>query len=227
MISRSFPAGSILLVLQAPKEETLVLGRWYTRRFPGRRPEPGATAREAQDALVRELADARRAAGADGLLVTAGGFAWLRRRPRLARHLERYPSVAPFGATLLYSLRTPPASQLRSFLDSLLPAGCTVAVAGSDVASLLQLGEREAWPFPRHRSGAYAPRADPLAAAEEVRAAGAEFLVLPSFTPSWLDHHPGFAAALARRHPRVVARENLCEVFDLTRPPGRIGRALG
>jgi hypothetical protein len=218
-VSRSFPAGSLVLTLQAPKDETLQLERWYTRRFPARRAQPKDGARRVEDELVKELEDARQSAGAAALIVTARALTWLGRRRKLRRHLGRYPNVWAGEGGLLFSLRAPPGPQLQSFLDSVLPTDCTVAVATSGVATLLELDRREAWPFPRGPGGVYAPAGDSLVALEEIRGEGARFLVLPSFTPSWLDHHPGFVSELERRSLRVVRRENLCEVFDLTRKP--------
>ncbi len=96
--------------------------------------------------------------------------------------------------------------------DTVIPPGATVAVISKGDEALLQLGGRTAWHFPRGAGGRYAGHypadsAGAIAHLEEVRAAGAAFLLLPRTAFWWLEHYAGFAQHLAQ-HYQVVERQD-------------------
>jgi hypothetical protein len=109
---------------------------------------------------------------------------------------------------------------VREAVDSVVPPGATVAVVSKGDSELVRLGSRRAWHFPQDEGGRYAgfyPAGGPEAVAhlEEVRARGAEFLVLPRTALWWLDHYPEFRRHLESRYPRAHTDDH-CVVYRLT-----------
>ena len=107
--------------------------------------------------------------------------------------------------------------------DIVIPPGATVAVISKGDEALLQLGGRTAWHFPRGAGGGYAGHypadsAGAIAHLEEVRAAGATFLLLPRTAFWWLEHYAGFAQHLAKEHRLVTRQTHLCLIYELLGP---------
>jgi hypothetical protein len=75
------------------------------------------------------------------------------------------------------------------------------------------------WHFPREEHGLYAGHHPVDAAAavqqlEELRAQGADFLLVPDPSRWWFEHYEDFARHLERYPARE--RPGVCTVFDLT-----------
>jgi Phytanoyl-CoA dioxygenase (PhyH) len=90
---------------------------------------------------------------------------------------------------------------VRELVEATVRAGATVVVVSHGDDDLLQLGDRQAWHFPRAADGSYtghhpASSEEAVAQLERLKVAGAEYLVLPSASRWWLEHYEGFAARL-------------------------------
>jgi GT2 family glycosyltransferase len=101
-----------------------------------------------------------------------------------------------------------------------LPPGVTVLVVSRGDDALIDLGERNAWHFPRGEDGRYlgyypATDEDAIDHLEGLRAAGAEYLLFPSSAFWWLGHYDSFAGHLRGRY-RTVYEDDTCIVFGLT-----------
>lgn len=102
------------------------------------------------------------------------------------------------------------------------PPGAAVAVVSRGDDALIALGGRCGWHFPRAANGAYAGHHPPDSAAaiehlEELRASGAQYLVVPASARWWLDHYEQFALHLDQ-HAHCVAADPACAVYALAEP---------
>jgi hypothetical protein len=130
-------------------------------------------------------------------------------------------------ACVIYDLRRPIDSrrplrvgQLNSFLDHLLPEDATVAVASGGDPTLIDLGGRRAWHFPRAGDGTYAEPllADPFRAVAnlgELRDLGAQYLVLPRSEICGLELYEDVRPLVTRRYRKVADQRFLGTVFSL------------
>ncbi len=126
---------------------------------------------------------------------------------------------------------TPPSSHTRppgyagvvvDVVDAVrkkIPEGSTVLVVSKGDDQLLDIGAREGWHFPRAEDGRYrgyypAGDDDAIAHFEELRASGAEYLVLPRPAFWWIEHYPGFARHLNDRYGAATSLDS-CMIFDL------------
>jgi hypothetical protein len=130
--------------------------------------------------------------------------------PYRRRHTRRYTRLA---------------QDLRDLAGALVPAGATVAVVSKGDDDLLDLGPGcTGWHFPRAADGMYAghyPADAPAAVAhlEELRAEGAQFLLLPATSRWWLSHYAAFGRRLLQCY-RVLADEpDVGLLIDLRRSP--------
>jgi hypothetical protein len=110
---------------------------------------------------------------------------------------------------------------VRKAVDAAVPNDASVLVVSRGDEDLLQLGVRRAEHFPQTDDGMYAghhPSTSEAAIAhlEELRARGAEFLVIPSSASWWLEHYVEFAQHLERYARVDVGGE--CPVFRLSAP---------
>ena len=108
---------------------------------------------------------------------------------------------------------------VRRAADDLVPDGATVLIVSRGDEELLKLHRRVAWHFPREEHGLYAGHHPVDAAAaveqlEELRAQGADFLLVPDPSRWWFEHYEDFARHL-ERYP-AHERPGVCTVFDLT-----------
>jgi hypothetical protein len=123
---------------------------------------------------------------------------------------------------------TPPKSlpypklveRIQEVVRTTLPSSAIVAVISKGDSRLLELGGRQAWHFPRRDDGAYAGYypADSAAAIthlEGVRAAGADFLLIPATAQWWLDYYGGFRQHLEGRYRSLVRQDGVCRIFAL------------
>jgi GT2 family glycosyltransferase len=109
-------------------------------------------------------------------------------------------------------------ARVREAVERETPAGASVLVVSRGDRNLVDLPQREARHFPQDSSGSYLghhPRdsEDAIARLEALRAAGAEFLVIPETASWWLDHYADFADFLRSRYPAVELET--CTIFEL------------
>jgi GT2 family glycosyltransferase len=111
--------------------------------------------------------------------------------------------------------------RVRALADTALPPDATVLVASKGDEALLQLGaRRRGWHFPRGEGGAYAGHypADSVGAIshlEELRAAGADHLLLPATSLWWLDHYGDLGRHLEERYRDVLRDDTTCRIYEL------------
>ncbi|HTN23860.1 MAG TPA: glycosyltransferase, partial [Solirubrobacteraceae bacterium] len=101
-----------------------------------------------------------------------------------------------------------------------LPPGATVLVISRGDDALVELADCRGWHFPQADGGAYAGHhpADSDSAIEhleDLRARGAEFLVVPATSDWWLEYYAEFARHLDTRYARVAERDGGYVLFSL------------
>jgi hypothetical protein len=114
--------------------------------------------------------------------------------------------------------------RIRELVRVAVPAAATVLVVSRGDDELLKLAVRDAWHFPRNEDGRYAgyhpeDSAAAISHLEELRAAGAGYLLLPSTAFWWLDYYDEFSRHLERYEP-VLDNED-CRIFRLVEGGGR------
>jgi hypothetical protein len=112
---------------------------------------------------------------------------------------------------------------VRRHVVKLVPEGATVLVVSKGDDELLRLDGRDGWHFPQTEGGLYAGHHPPDGGAavdhlEDLRARGAQFLVMPSTSFWWLNHYPELRDHLERRYGALPVEEDSCLVFDLRAP---------
>jgi hypothetical protein len=86
----------------------------------------------------------------------------------------------------------------------------------------LELNGRRAWHFPRAADGGYAgyypaDSDEAVDRLEHLRAAGAEYLVIPGPSAWWLDHYAGLRTHLVDSYP-TLTDSPACRIFALASP---------
>jgi hypothetical protein len=124
-----------------------------------------------------------------------------------------------------YARRPSPGYQdlvgrIRQVVRANLPSDARVLVVSKGDDALLELAGRQAWHFPRGPDGGYAGHNPPsgreaIAHLEELRAAGADYLLLPATARWWLDYYGGLREHLERRYRTVANQSQTCVVFAL------------
>jgi hypothetical protein len=115
-------------------------------------------------------------------------------------------------------------ARIHAVAQAMLPAGARVLVVSRGDDALLA-PDLDASHFPQAPDGRYAgyhPADSEAAIAhlEQLRTAGAEFLLLPATAFWWLDHYGGLLQHLMGRG-RVLHHDGHCVIFDLRgRAPG-------
>jgi hypothetical protein len=109
---------------------------------------------------------------------------------------------------------------IREVVHRVVPLNATVLVVSRGDNQLLQLGPRRALHFPQEADGRYAgyhpaDSDSAIALLENLRAQGADFLLLPSTAFWWLDYYEGFRQYLEQRYSVVEAGEH-CWIAALT-----------
>ena len=109
---------------------------------------------------------------------------------------------------------------VRAFVERQVPAGARLLVADYGDDAMLDLGGRPAAPYPKsdNPAGADYTSVDStvaIAQLEHQRAAGAEFLVVPSPAQIWLSRNPAIARYLADHYPAVAQEQGMCTIYDL------------
>jgi GT2 family glycosyltransferase len=121
--------------------------------------------------------------------------------------------------------------RVRAAVAQTVPSGSAVLVISRGDRALVELEDRRAGHFPQDPSGAYLghhPRdsKDAIERLEELRARGADYLVLPSTSYWWLEHYRDFAEHLRERYP--VTDTGACSIYGLRRArAGRVREAGG
>ncbi|MGI8825511.1 MAG: sulfotransferase family protein [Chloroflexota bacterium] len=109
---------------------------------------------------------------------------------------------------------------LAAVVERGVPRDAVMLVVSKGDERLLELGDREAWHFPRDEDGGHpgyhpADSEEAIARLEWLRARGAEYLVFPEGSLWWLEHYTGFRDHLAARYPRVVDELDKCMIYGL------------
>jgi glycosyltransferase involved in cell wall biosynthesis len=112
--------------------------------------------------------------------------------------------------------------RVRAQVRAAVPEGSRVLVVSRGEEALLRLGRRQAGHFPQSPTGLYAGHypADGRAAAEhleDLRAAGAQYLVIPAEAGWWLEHYPELREALEREGEPIAADPKAAWIYKL--PP--------
>jgi hypothetical protein len=112
-------------------------------------------------------------------------------------------------------------ARVRDLVQQFVPEGSTVLVASRGDEALVSIEGREGWHFPRDEQGVWpgyypADGAEAIEHLEDLRARGAQYLVLPETAFWWLDHYGELAQFLDRRCDRVLSDES-CVIYAL--PP--------
>jgi hypothetical protein len=116
-------------------------------------------------------------------------------------------------------------------VSATIPIGSTVAVISRGDDRLVDLIGRTAWHFPRAKSGVYAGHhpadsAEAISHLDQLRAAGAEFLVIPAASFWWMDYYAEFRAHLTTACHCIGFQENTAAVFALRPAPAESDRTL-
>jgi hypothetical protein len=152
-------------------------------------------------------------------------------RVRGARREKKKPHAAPH-APHLYSDEMPPkrvrhyqqiVGTIREAVHTALPSAATMLVISKGDDELLDLLERDgrkARHFPQNEEGVWAgynpaDSAEAIAHLEQLRAKGANFLLLPAPTRWWLDHYRAFRQHLEKHYRKVLDQEEACLIFAL------------
>src|ERR1044072_4542302 len=113
-------------------------------------------------------------------------------------------------------------ARVRAQVRVTVPEGSRVLVMTRGDESLLRLGRRDGEHFPQSPTGLYAGHypADGEEAAghlAELRADGAEYLVIPAEARWWLEHYPELGAALEEDGELLASDAEAAEIYALSR----------
>jgi hypothetical protein len=121
-------------------------------------------------------------------------------------------------------VRDPPppttVEALKKVIEESLPSGSTALVASAGYEHLVDLADRNAWPFPQDENGnQLAPSeagADAVAQLESLRSAGAEYIVFPKGHLEWLEYQaPELQNHLENRYREIVGDGAYCAIYAL------------
>jgi GT2 family glycosyltransferase len=145
---------------------------------------------------------------------------------RLQLRLERASTQASDGSPSFSATRRLGYRRLvervQVAVSVAIPAGASVLVVSRGDRELVSIDNRDGRHFPQDATGGYLGHypqdsADAVSQLETLRAAGAEYLVLPSTAYWWLDHYAGFAEHLRSFYP--VTKLDACSIYRLDRNP--------
>jgi hypothetical protein len=120
--------------------------------------------------------------------------------------------------------------RIRRRVLEAVPEGSRVLVVSDGDDRLLDLRDRQASHFPRSDDGYHAGHNPTDAAAaisqlEELRAAGAEYLVIPCTAFWWLDHYAGWHRYLVDRFRIATEPDHDCLIVDLSQARDAVPRS--
>ena len=107
--------------------------------------------------------------------------------------------------------------EVREVANAMIPRNATVLVVSRGDEELLRIGPRRALHFPQDEFGRYAgyhPEDSDaaIAALEEMRTRGGEYLLLPSTSFWWLDYYEGLRKHLDEHYPAIASTDD-CLLF--------------
>jgi GT2 family glycosyltransferase len=114
-------------------------------------------------------------------------------------------------------------ARIRERMYDAVRANATVLVVSKGDEALLDLGARWcAWHFPRLEDGTYAGyypanSGEAIAHLEQLRVAGAEYLLFPATSLWWLDYYAGLRQHLEELYPCVQHDPDTCAIYALDR----------
>jgi GT2 family glycosyltransferase len=113
--------------------------------------------------------------------------------------------------------------RIHEVVNEVVPPGAAVLVASRGDEELIDFEGCTGLHFPQVENGVYAGHHpadgdEAIAHLEQLRASGAEFLVLPQPALWWLDHYQSFCDHLQQRCSLVARAEEACLVFALRGP---------
>jgi hypothetical protein len=128
----------------------------------------------------------------------------------------------PVWITEDFDLNAEDPKRITEIARGVVPTGATVLVVSKGDERLLELNGRWGWHFPQADDGDWAgyypaDTSAVIAHLEELRARGAEYLLLPGSAFWWLEHYEGLGAYL-EDHCKTVLREDDCLIFALSSP---------
>jgi colanic acid/amylovoran biosynthesis glycosyltransferase len=173
------------------------------------------------EALYRDLLAEPRAGG-EGL-DAARDAAGRRRIEELRRELEEVQRKRDALREQLW--RREVVERVQAFVSTALPDGARVLVVSRGDEEVVRFAGRHGGHFPQTPEGEYLGHhpADSDEAIEhlaQLRARGAEYLVVPATSGWWLEHYGQLAAHLERDHERVAEEDGLFVCFALRDPAG-------
>jgi SAM-dependent methyltransferase len=244
-VEKTVPLVARVLVISKGDEALLKLGVRVGWHFPQDERGVYAGHNPADSAAAVEHLEQLRARGADFLLIPATALWWLEHYADFRRHLEEhYREVYRQDDTgVIFALRDQAAPEqqpyqqlihaLREVVGSSVPPEAVVLVISKGDEELLKMEERTGWHFPQDERGVYAGHnpADSAAAVEhleQLRARGADFLLIPATALWWLEHYADFKKHL-EAHYQLLRSDANCVLYQLSpRPgPGLVRRLLG
>jgi hypothetical protein len=115
--------------------------------------------------------------------------------------------------------------EVRAWVARALPAGAHVLVVSRGDEDIVAFPDHRGAHYPQAAGGAYAGHhpadsADAIAQLEALRAAGAEYLVVPATSAWWLDHYEDLARHLESEGGRIASAEDRYVAFALTAAAG-------
>lgn len=208
-----------------PLDERFEVGLFEDDDYAMRCREAGLRAVCVEDAFIHHFGE-----GSFGELFAHGEYSELfnANRRRFEAKWQTPWRPPPKRATLKYvRLR----ERIRAAAEA-LPAGATIAVVSNGDDALLALGPRRGWHFPRGNDGLWggchpADSRQAIAQLERVRAAGAQYLLIPQTALWWLEHYDGLRQHLELTSGVVHRSEDACVVFALDAPGHQDTRAPG
>jgi hypothetical protein len=229
----TLPADATVLIVSKGDDQLMNLEGRRAWHFPQTEGGVYAGYNPADSAAAVEHLEQLRAKGADFILFPHTARWWLDHYEDFRKHLEgRYQKVLDKeDVGVLFALRPFVSEDARRYQEMLkrvrevardaLPRDAKVLVVSKGDRELLELDGRQAWHFPQQPDGEYAGHnpADSAAAIkhlEELRAKGADFLLLPDTARWWLDHYADFRKHLETRYQREVSDKS-CVIYRIDR----------
>lgn len=114
--------------------------------------------------------------------------------------------------------------RLQEVVRTTVPASATLLVMTKADENLPRFDARVAWSFPRTANAAHGndyPQNSTSAIAhlEALRAAGADFLLIPATAAGWLEHYLDFRRHLDRRYRLIAREQETCWLYSLRQGP--------
>jgi hypothetical protein len=231
------PADATVLVISKGDSELLRLGWRKAQHFPQSAEGHYAGFHPADSAAAIEQLDTLREDGAAFLVVPATALWWLEHYRDFAQHLEACGRCVfrDDAIGVIYALRAPavrdakgaadPAdqhfkTQLSGLVRSLLPPKARLAVVSKGDPDLVAFEGLSGEHFPQAEDGQYAGHypadsAGAIAHLEALRAAGAEYLLIPKPSAWWLEYYAEFREHLETRCRLIARQKHFCALYAL------------